>query len=948
MAFPVPDHLPRNNVPNDVSSLVLGRISETSKKDLTSDLVASWISELQLGIEQTQDKINERINEELPNYKRQFETSKSVQVRLQNLKTNVDTLSNTLSDSESGLLPTLIKTLREHSELAQRTSDACVLRDALSYLDNYRALFTKLRKHTGAGELCEAVNLSRKLGKLLGEAPPALAQANVMVDMKGKLRALTDQIEEQLVEACSRGLQISATEFRIFPSVQVRKSQVIISLSNILSSLSNASLNSQLSSLKRDIISHFIDFPLQQATSSSVAWSTALDGSSYVSLSLFPLSPHPNFRKTAINYLRTLFDFLIEHLFASLPSAVYTSFSQSLYKPTVSTLLRSIITPSIPTSVSQLPSFFRLVQDATDFEKEYFCVKIPKCYGTSDEGDIGTWSSGVASHFGRKRRVDILAEARTLTLSNTNDRTTRVEVAIPLIPVSNIIPVQGDVGDNDDSAWGFDGPKVGKKPGNKVDQEEPVAEESGWDFEEELPKDDSDAWGWGDNDAGGDSAPGNGVNKESKNSNGETLANTNGDSDAPSNDSEESAWDSVWDEPVAEPPTPPSPIHSVPTVKAPKVARGLEKLSAKSKDKVPASPSLSIHSTPSSIPTSPAIPSSISSKSPNLKHNSSLFRQESSIQKAHAPSITPLRPPTLSIPGKEKVPETYEISTRAQEIVQLIKSIFTEGQDILATSAFSQSGFCPPDSGEIACTIVLQASPAVLDLYRAVFPVVTSLGSSKSVRAMSTIKEQMHEALEHLHALETWWFEEGIERECDKVLEVLARAEGFVDTGDQDIFDACENVMTEVLRSVRNIANEWKPVLPHTKWLKATGRVVDAVLVRVLSDVLALGDIPEVDSRRLAELCRILSSLESSFFDLEDPNAPSRVVEYVPSWLKFSYLSELLEASIADVSYLFDEGTLIDFTVDELVGLIRALFADTPLRSNTIAKIQRGHPFVVE
>ena len=54
------------------------------------------------------------------------------------------------------------------------------------------------------------------------------------------------------------------------------------------------------------------------------------------------------------------------------------------------------------------------------------------------------------------------------------------------------------------------------------------------------------------------------------------------------------------------------------------------------------------------------------------------------------------------------------------------------------------------------------------------------------------------------------------------------------------------------------------------------------------------------------------------------------------------------EASIADVSYLFDEGTLIDFTVDELVGLIRALFADTPLRSNTIAKIQRGHPFVVE
>ena len=34
------------------------------------------------------------------------------------------------------------------------------------------------------------------------------------------------------------------------------------------------------------------------------------------------------------------------------------------------------------------------------------------------------------------------------------------------------------------------------------------------------------------------------------------------------------------------------------------------------------------------------------------------------------------------------------------------------------------------------------------------------------------------------------------------------------------------------------------------------------------------------------------------------------------------------EVLIADISYLFDEGTLIDFKVDELVGLVHALFAD--------------------
>ncbi len=88
------------------------------------------------------------------------------------------------------------------------------------------------------------------------------------------------------------------------------------------------------------------------------------------------------------------------------------------------------------------------------------------------------------------------------------------------------------------------------------------------------------------------------------------------------------------------------------------------------------------------------------------------------------------------------------------------------------------------------------------------------------------------------------------------------------------------------------------------------------------------------------------------------------VVAYVPAWLKLSYLSDLLvsatcfqarqfhltrtprpqEASIADISYLFDEGALIYFSVDELVGLVRALFADTPLRTNTITKLTVGHP----
>jgi protein transport protein DSL1/ZW10 len=35
---------------------------------------------------------------------------------------------------------------------------------------------------------------------------------------------------------------------------------------------------------------------------------------------------------------------------------------------------------------------------------------------------------------------------------------------------------------------------------------------------------------------------------------------------------------------------------------------------------------------------------------------------------------------------------------------------------------------------------------------------------------------------------------------------------------------------------------------------------------------------------------------------------------------------------------------LVDFEVEELVKLVRALFAETPLRANTIGKLMGGHP----
>lgn len=112
-------------------------------------------------------------------------------------------------------------------------------------------------------------------------------------------------------------------------------------------------------------------------------------------------------------------------------------------------------------------------------------------------------------------------------------------------------------------------------------------------------------------------------------------------------------------------------------------------------------------------------------------------------------------------------------------------------------------------------------------------------------------------------------------------------------------------------------------MLPKTKYYQAIGSILNSALARILQDVLALGDITADESQKLSELCKIFNALEGLF--VEDPNhvsfnfsflwitvepycsQPSFVVAYVPAWLKFSYLSELLVSAPPNV--IFDAVT---------------------------------------
>ncbi|RPD59040.1 hypothetical protein L226DRAFT_510672 [Lentinus tigrinus ALCF2SS1-7] len=942
MAFPLPTHLPRKKDARDVSTQILTKISETSSKTLNAQLASSWVAELDDTIKATKTRIHERIAGDLPNFERQLATSVSVQERLQSLSRNVDTLSESISHPQSGLIPNLVTTLASHAALAQENADVRAQHAALAHLLRCR---NELRHLTGLvqkAELADATRASSSLGKCIDDAPEPLAKSEVMADMKRKSTALRNRTEEQLLDAYSRSIVVSQSEVVVKPYVQavLPRRQIngswapsmlpqdnidtTIRLPDVLASMTPAALSMHLATLRRDITTHCIEYTMKQPIQIYQTDTTGLTGTSQYKLSMQRAPPGVEDLSLRLANLTTVMAFLHSHLFPHLPPAERTSFPLSLCAPIRSAILNQLLLPNLPSTLSKLPDFLSLAKQAAQLEDE---VVIQMLGDNGADRSIKSWVDNVGLHYERKRRAAILDRARAIVVSPPDDSTTfRVEV--PLI-VENV-PIPVNLVDKpvtngkhpepvaaDDDAWGFgdESPSQGNETSSQSDETS------------------TDEWGFDDDIDPEPTPEPEPVPEPSKASVPESSTGTEdsteddpwgwNDDTEPTEPDDGSAWDDAWDEkPSAPEPVPPSP--------APKPAKGLEKrFGGKS---VPNSPAFPPPQSPAApVHSSPPPPPPVASR--KTKH-------------------TPVPPPLL-IPATE----TYAVSGRTKDLLQLVEDVLREGAELVSSGIL----------GGTPGSVIMQAAPMALELFRALVPVTNATVLKQSAKepmrfsndclfvshelrriAMgltgpkASARGKLEEGMERLRVLADSWFEETIAREERLIDELLDHAKGFIDTTHQERYDECEGAVNGVLQRIRRVAPQWKAVLTKSRYYDALGSIVEAALSRILGDILALEDITEVESHRLSELCHILNALEGLF--MEDPEQPSFVVSHVPSWLKFSYLSELLEASIADISYLFEEGALVDFEIEELVKLVKALFADTPLRANTITKLQQGHP----
>ena len=525
--------------------------------------------------------------------------------------------------------------------------------------------------------------------------------------------------------------------------------------------------------LRRDITTHFIEFVLTQPLSITQAESTdALPASTEHRLELFPAPPNSAIFTSRLDNLSGILKFLNTHLFGAIPPSQRAVFLKSFSKPLTLGILNHLLIPALPASLSGLPKYLELLERAVKFESEdltriLFGPDSGASTGTEvyPENEIKSWVEGIVSHYQRKRKVDVLDQARRMFTDISSDwhETFQVEwtvssatpapsangSALPeLDPPSSasdhplMLAVDGknyvdkEIEQVDDEGWGFDdvdGTNEADAPPDDETKEPPRVNASPSFTDPDVyiaDEVDDDAWGWNDE---GDPEPTLMSKPNESKSNGNAEGGAGGD---------DPLW-SAWDD------TPPSP----PTKKTvPKPATKLEKFSSKGKQ----------GAKPPKIITQPPEPKPISVSTdastrldpnyvPTPASSTSLSSSWSSSSGTLSQQFQSIPPTPASIAAQEKAPkEFYSVSSGMQDILELVESIMIESSEFsrstLLAAYIPAPKSAPPTSGSTPGSVILNTVPSILDLFRALYPMTLHLeleggGGSQKGTGKSPVSE---------------------------------------------------------------------------------------------------------------------------------------------------------------------------------------------------------------
>ena len=181
------------------------------------------------------------------------------------------------------------------------------------------------------------------------------------------------------------------------------------------------------------------------------------------------------------------------------------------------------------------------------------------------------------------------------------------------------------------------------------------------------------------------------------------------------------------------------------------------------------------------------------------------------------------------------------------------------------------------------------------------------------------------------------------------ITDLLDGAQGFANCTVHPFNQECDLAVDSTIKRLRHLHQEWKSVLSHSALVQAIGSLLSTVCSKMILDIEDLSDISEPQSQQLKRYFTQIASLEDIFTpeapegsSPEDGSSVPVTAAYVPSWFRFQYLGLILDGSMSDILDLWNEQDLsLEFKVEELIDLVKALFEDGPRRRSAILEIRQ-------
>lgn len=156
-----------------------------------------------------------------------------------------------------------------------------------------------------------------------------------------------------------------------------------------------------------------------------------------------------------------------------------------------------------------------------------------------------------------------------------------------------------------------------------------------------------------------------------------------------------------------------------------------------------------------------------------------------------------------------------------------------------------------------------------------------------------------------------------------------------------------EAQVDNAISRIRAVADTWSNILSHSAWAQAAGSLVDTIASKLIADVMDLGGIGQDEAYNIASLIARIEQLDDMFLPPgAAKDAIPRTAQHAASWMRLKFLSEVLQSNLQEVLYLWNESDLsLEFTMDEVIDLIRLSFVDNSRTRDVIREIEgRPHP----